>query len=73
MALFENLPQRIRNGRVVLFAADFFFGRAVEPNEMIARDTALLRVKFRERDRIGNGLVVDNDCRLRERLLAAQH
>src|SRR5207249_798509 len=64
MALFENFTQRISNGRIVLFAADFFFGRTVEPNEMIGCDTALLSVKFRELDRIGNGLVVENDRRL---------
>src|SRR5204862_3851735 len=69
MALFENFTQRISNGRIVLFAADFFFCGTGEADNMVGCDATLLGIKFRELDRIGNGLVVENDRRLRQRLL----
>src|SRR5712691_8193064 len=67
VALFENFTKRISDGSIVLFAADFFLGRTVEPNEMIGCDTALLSVKFRELDRIGDGFIVNNNCRCSQR------
>jgi hypothetical protein len=71
VALFENLTERISDGLVVLLAADFFFSRTGEPNEMIGRDPTLLSVKVRELDRIGSSFVVESDRRLRQRLLFA--
>ena len=61
MALFENFAKRLDNGHIVIFAADFFLDRTSKPNEMVGCDATLLGVKFRELDRIGNGLVVEND------------
>jgi hypothetical protein len=65
VALFENFAKRLGNGRVVLFAPDFFLSRTSKPNEMVGCDATLLGVKFRELDRIRDGFVVENDRRLR--------
>jgi hypothetical protein len=68
VTLLENFPERTGNGRVVLFAADFLFGRTVESSKMVGGDTTLLRVKFCKLNRIGVSLVVENDRGLRLRV-----
>src|SRR6266702_4503730 len=70
LPLLENIAERIGNRRVIVFPADFFFGGTLEADKMIARDPALFSVKGRERDRIGDILVVKNDRRGSERLLS---
>ena len=70
VALFEHLTQRTGDGRIVIFATDFLLGRTGQTDEMIARDTALLRVKFGELDRFWNAFVVNDDGRRSERCLS---
>ncbi len=52
-----------------MFAADLLLDRAMQRNEMIVRDAALLRIEFCERDRFGNFNVVDDDSRRCERII----
>jgi hypothetical protein len=61
MTLFENFAKRISDGRIVLLSVDFFFSGTGEANNMIGCDAALLSVKFRELDRIWNGVIIEND------------
>src|SRR5947209_18004834 len=66
-ALLKRLAKRIANSRIVLFPGDLFVGRAVERDEMITRDTALLRVKLGQLNGFRNVLVEEDDRSRRER------
>src|SRR4029077_20869995 len=61
LPLLENFPQRLSNGGVVFFARNFLLRRAVESEQMIISDPAFLGIKFRERFRVGNSGVKNND------------
>src|SRR5204863_8999919 len=73
IALPENFTERLRDRVVIFLATDFFFGRAVEPEQMIVRDTALLCVKPGQFYRIGNGAIEDNNRRSPKTGLLLRH
>ena len=72
MLLGEGCANRFRNCGVVLLATDFFLDRTMQADEVIARDPAFLRVKFRERGGLRNLAIKDNDRAGRELIVRAR-
>ena len=66
MPFLESSSNRLGNGAVVLVPRNFFFARAVERHEMIARNVALLRVELGELDRVRRVLIKKNYRRVRQ-------
>ena len=66
LPFIENFSQRFGNGGVVLIARNFFFGRAVKRDEMVASDCAFLGLEFGERFGVGNGGIKNDDCLRRQ-------
>ena len=62
LPLIENFPERNDDACVVLLARNFFVRWAVQTDQVIISDTALFRIKFRERFGIPNRAIRNNDC-----------
>ena len=66
LPLLENFAQRLGHCGVVLLARNFFFGGTIERDQMIISDPAFLGIKLRERFRVGNSSVENDDSFSRE-------
>src|SRR6266496_2327619 len=61
LPLLKSFAQRLGDRGVVLLARNFFPRWTVESDEVIISDCTFVGIKFRERFRIGNGGVKNND------------